>query len=216
MIWVKLLKEIFVKKSSHFSLFWLIIVITIFSYWDTFLWTFLPLFFTEFLKAQSWWMKNIPWSILSLILILPVLWLYPVMARMWDKFWRFKFIYWWLWATAIATFFMWILDYSLFFTFIFLWLVLSTAYVAVMATIKAETASKINNFVAIESWKKEIDTNVSAWPLMMTNNFWNIIWPIFWWLFIDWMWFQWFFTFFWVVLLLFFWYSIYLIKKIVN
>lgn len=214
--WIILLKEIFSKKSKNFSLFWLIIVITIFSYWDTFLGTYLPLFFTEFLKAQSWWLKNIPWSILSLILILPVLGFYPIMAKMWDKIWRFKFIYWWLWATAIAVFLMWILDYSLFLTFIFLGLVLSTAYVAVMATIKAETAWKINEFVAVERWQNEIDTNISAWPLMMTNNFWNIIWPVFWWLFIDWMWFQGYFILFWSILLIFFAYSIFKMKKITS
>lgn len=214
--WIILLKEIFKAHKKNFSLFWLIIVITIFSYWDTFLWTFFPLFFTEFLKAQTWWLANIPWSFLSLILILPVLWLYPVLAKMWDKHWRFKFIFWWLWATALAVFMMWVMDYSNFVLFIIMWLIVSVSYVAVMASIKAETAWKINEFVAVEKWQNEIDTNVSAWPLMMTNNFWNIVWPIFWWLFIDWIWFQWFFILFWVLLLWFFIYSVIKMKNITS
>ena len=214
--WIILLKKIFQKYKKNFSLFWLIIVITIFSYWDTFLWNYLPLFFTEFLKSQPWWLKDVPWSILSLILILPVLVLYPLMAKWWDKFWRYKFILWWLWLTAWAVLLMWILDYSLFFTFIFLWLILSISYVAVMSTIKAETAWKINEFVAIENQTKKIDTNISAWPLMMTNNFWNIIWPIFGWLFIDWLWFQWYFILFWIMLLLFTLYSFHKMKEIIK
>jgi hypothetical protein len=214
--WIILLKEIFLNKNNNFSLFWLIIVITIFSYWDTFLWTFFPLFFTEFLKAQSWWVKDIPWSILSLILILPVLWLYPIMAKMGDQYWRYKFILWWLWATVFAVVMMWIMDYSRFAMFILMWLVISISYVAVMSSIKAETASKINEFVAVSKWTQEIDTNVSAWPLMMTNNFWNIIWPIFWWLFIDWMWFQGFFLLFWILLWWFFVYSMVQVKRITR
>ena len=214
--WIILLKQIFINYKKNFSLFWLIIVITIFSYWDTFLWTFFPLFFTEFLKVQSWWIANIPWSFLSLILIIPVLWFYPFFAKMGDNHWRYKFIFWWIWATAFAILLMWVLDYSNFTLFIILWLIVSTSYVSVMSCIKAETAWKINEFVAVESWKNEIDTNVSAWPLMMTNNFWNIIWPVLWWFFIDIIWFQWFFILFWVLLWWFFIYSFLRIKNITK
>ena len=133
-----------------------------------------------------------------------------------DQYWRYKFILWWLWATAFAVIMMWIMDYSRFTMFILMWLVISISYVAVMSSIKAETASKINEFVAVSKWTQEIDTNVSAWPLMMTNNFWNLIWPIFWWLFIDWMWFQGFFVLFWVLLLWFFVYSMIEMKRIVR
>ena len=138
------------------------------------------------------------------------------MAKMGDQYWRYKFILWWLWATAFAVVMMWIMDYSRFAMFILMWLVISISYVAVMSSIKAETASKINEFVAVSKWTQEIDTNVSAWPLMMTNNFWNIIWPIFWWLFIDWMWFQGFFLLFWILLWWFFVYSMVQVKRITR
>ncbi|MCD5382714.1 MFS transporter, partial [Candidatus Gracilibacteria bacterium] len=124
-IGIALLKDIFVNKNKNFSLFWLIIVSTIFSYWDTFLGTFFPLFFTEFLKAQTGWLREIPGSILSLLLILPVLGLFPVMSKMGDRFGRFKFIYGGLGATAFAVFMMGIMDYQRFTMFIFMGLVTS-------------------------------------------------------------------------------------------
>lgn len=212
--WIQTIKKIFTYKPKNTSLIRLVCTLTLFSYWDTFLWTFFPIFFTEFLKAQSWFLKDIPGSLMTLLFILPVLWLYPVFAKLWDKHWRFLFIYIWLWLTAFAVFFMGITPYSNFWLFIVFWFMVWIWYVSAMSSVKAETATKINEFSAVINWKWKIDSNTSAWPMMMTNNVWNIVWPLFWWLFIDLLWFQWFFTFFWILLLIFFAYSLYIKKEV--
>jgi len=217
-IWssLKLIKNIFNRKPKNIPLIRLIFTLTIFSYWDTFLWTFFPIFFTEFLRSQSWFVSNVPWSLMTLMFILPVLWLYPVFAKLWDKYWRFIFIYLWLWLTGFAIFIMWLMPYSFFWLFIIFWFMVWIWYVSAMSSVKAETAMKINEFAAVTNWKWKIDSNVSAWPMMMTNNVWNIIWPLLWGMFIDLLWFQWFFVSFWILILIFLWYSIYNKEKITN
>lgn len=214
--WVLLIKRIFTYKPKNTSLIRLIFTLTLFSYWDTFLWTFFPIFFTEFLKAQSWFLKDVPWSLMTLFFILPILVLYPFFAKMWDKFWRFLFIYIWLWLTWFAVFMMWITPYSYFWLFVLFWFITAIAYVCAMSSVKAETATRINEFSAVSQWKWKIDTNTSAWPMMMTNNIWNIVWPLFWWLFIDILWFQGFFTLFWILILIYFSYSVYNRWKIIK
>ena len=212
----KVIKNIFTIKPKNTSLIWSIIVLTIFSYWDTFLWTFLPIFFTELLRAQSWWVANIPWSLLMLLFIIPVLFLFPIFAKLWDKYWRYYFIFGWLIVTCISVLLLWLTPYSVFYMFIIAWFLVWIWYVAWMSCAKPDLANKINEFVAV-SWKRsQIDTNASAGPMMMINNIWNIIWPLVWGLLIDTIKFKWFFITFWVLLLIFIVYSFYKQKEILR
>ncbi len=98
--------------------------------------------------------------------------------------------------------------------FIICWFWISIWYVSWMSCAKADAANKINEFVAVYEKKSEIDTNASAGPLMIVNNFWNIIWPVLWGFCIDVAWFQWFFVLFWIMIAIFMIYSWFIYKKI--
>ncbi len=201
------IKNILTSLPRNISLIWSLVTVTLFSYWDTFLWTFLPIFFTELLRAQPWWISNVPWSLMLLIFIIPVLWLFPVFAKYWDKLWRHYFVFAWLITTWISVFLLGFSSYDMFYIFIIAWFWVWIWYVAWMSCSKADLANKINEFVAVSNKSPKIDTNASAWPIMMVNNFWNVIGPLAWGFFIDFLWFQGFFIIFWISITCFLVYS---------
>lgn len=213
---IMLLFRVFRANPPNTTLVWSISTVTIFSYWDTFLGTFLPLFFTELLENQTWFLTKVPGSILMLIFVLPALILFPVFAWFGDKFWRHYFMIGGLAITCISVFFIWVTPYSMFMMFILAWFWITIGYAMWMSWSAADCANKINEFVAVTEGKWEIDTNVSAGPLMIINNFGNIIGPLIGGYFIENMWFQPFFIFFSFLLLLYVIYSLYRYREITT
>lgn len=210
------IKNIFVNLPRNISLIWSLAIVTIFSYWDTFLWTFLPIFFTDLLRTQDWWISNVPWSLMLLMFIVPVLGLFPIFAKYWDKLWRHYFVFAWMILTCISVFLLGFASYDMFFLFVIAWFWVWIWYVAGMSCAKADLANKINEFVAVSTKSSKIDTNASAGPIMMVNNFWNIIGPLAGGFFIDFLWFQGFFIIFWISILCFIVYSFVNYNQIVR
>ncbi len=168
----------FTKRPLNLGLVWSITVMSIFSYWDTFLMTFLPIFFTEVLQTQQWFLKWMPGSLLLLIFILPVLWLLPIVAKKADKMGRSTFMIFGMILTAFSCLVIGMISKSNF-TIIFLaGFGISFGYLFAMSSAKANTAAKISEFLAVENDKKEIDSHSSAWPMSLIDNVGNIIWPL--------------------------------------
>ena len=169
---------IFKKKPSNTSLLWSMGVMGIFSYWDTFLATFLPIFFTEVLRSQSSWIANVPGSLLMLFFILPVLGLLPIVAKWGDKYGRHYFMIFGLFLTAISAFIIALTPYTALLFIIIAGFGIAFGYLFGMSTAKAQVASKMNEFIAVENNKEKIDSNASAGPMMLIDNVGNIIGPL--------------------------------------
>lgn len=169
---------IFKKRPPNTSLLWTMGVLGIFSYWDTFLGTFLAIFLTEVLRAQSGWMHNIPGSLAMLALILPVLVFLPTVAKWGDKYGNFYFIALGLLLTTIGCFILGIVGHSSLFLVLIAGYCISFGYLFAMSPVKALMASKTNEFLAVEKQLSSIDTNASAAPMMLINNTGNIIGPL--------------------------------------
>jgi MFS family permease len=170
--------SIFKKKPRNISLIWSMGVMGIFSYWDTFLATFLPIFFTEILKQQDGWLQNIPGSLLMLLFIVPVLGLLPMVAKMGDKYGRFYFMIFGLVLTALSTMVIAMSSPQAFFVIILAGFGISFGYLFGMSTAKAQVAAKLNEFLAVENKQSKIDSNASAGPIMLTDNVGNILGPL--------------------------------------
>lgn len=167
------------KKTPHnISLIWSMGIAGLFSYWDTFLMTFLPIFFTEVLRQQDGWLAGVPGSILMFLFIFPVLGMLPVVAKMGDKYGRFYFMTFGLFLTMVSCFIIGITPYSYFWVIIASGYGISFGYLFAMSSAKAQSASKINEFFAVEEQKSEIDSNTSTGPMMLIDNIGNIIGPV--------------------------------------
>ncbi len=188
--------SIFQKKPRDIGLIWSMGVMGLFSYWDTFLATFLPIFFTEVLREQSGWLQNIPGSLMMLLFILPVLGLLPVVAKMGDTFGRHYFMILGLIVTAVSTLVLGLVSVQSFFILIVAGFGVAFGYLFGMSSAKAQTASKLNTFLSRESSETQEESNSSAGPIMVVDNIGNIIGPLLGGFFIDSMGFQGFFVFF--------------------
>ncbi len=176
---IKDMALVFKKQPINLSLVWSMTIMGIFSYWDTFLGTFLPIFFTEVLRSQSGWIQNLPGSLLMLFFIFPVLGFLPVVAKYGDKYGRHYFMILGIAITAIATLVIGMVSMKSFFIILIAGFGISFGYLFGMSTAKAQTASKLNEFLAVEKQMDKIDTNASAGPIMLVDNFGNIIGPLF-------------------------------------
>jgi Na+/melibiose symporter-like transporter len=199
---------IFQKKPKNISLLWSMGIMGIFSYWDTFLATFLPIFFTEVLREQSGWVQNIPGSILMLVFILPILGLLPIVAKLGDRFGRHYFMLFGIFLTAISTGIAGIVSMQSFWILVGAGFGISFGYLFGMSSAKAQTASKLNTFITAEKKQKQADPNASAGPIMLVDNMGNIVGPLIGGLMISLLDFQGFFLIFAVFLFLLSGYSL--------
>ncbi len=172
------MKDIFLvirKRPSNIPLVWSLSVLCIFSYWDTFLGTFMPIFFTEILREQSGWLHAVPGSILMFLFIVPVLGLLPLAAKWGDKHGRHYLIMTGLVLTTIASFAVGLMDPKQFFLFLLAGFGISFGYLFVMSAVRANTAAKLNEFLAMERGDDKIDSNAFAGSMMLTDNLGNIV-----------------------------------------
>lgn len=223
---MKDIKKVLFAKPRQISLLWAMGIMGIFSYWDTFLATFLPIFFTEVLRAQDGWLQNIPGSLLLLVFILPVLGFLPIVAKMGDKYGRYYFMMAGIFITAIASLVAGFASIESFGILMAAGFAIAFGYLFGMSSGKAQAASTLNTFLKSSSKKEEKDDfplfadeinkterkedndmNASAGPIMLVDNMGNIIGPALGGLMIDAIEFQGFFILFGFLLLLLFGWS---------
>lgn len=170
---------IFRKKPIDAPLVWSLGVMAFFSYWDTFLATFMPIFFTEVLREQEGWLQHIPGSLLMLIFILPILALLPFVAKLGDKIGREFFMITGIVLTALFSFVIGIVSTEAFFILFLAGFGIGLGYLFGMSSAKAQAAFKMNAFVAKTNPKKNSDnSDASAGHIMLVDNVGNIIGPM--------------------------------------
>jgi MFS family permease len=153
-------------------------VMAFFSYWDTFLATFMPIFFTEVLREQEGWLQHIPGSLLMLVFILPILGLLPFVAKMGDKIGREFFMIAGIVLTAIFSFVIGIVSTEAFLILFIGGFGIAFGYLFGMSSAKAQAAYKINQFSAKNDSKKKENEDDSAGHIMLVDNVGNIIGPL--------------------------------------
>lgn len=193
-------KNIILSKPINILIFWLLIVIFHYWFWDTFVATFQVEFLDKviwlnrdnYLIKQTWWL--ISWYLLLWILVLPAFLMQEFFIKLSKKVNVFYIIIFWTILSSISMLFFGFVDklyLVLFFGFLN-----SIWYAAVMPLAQATFSEKYNYFYAEKNNLKEIDTTISAWPLKIVLNFVNVLWLVVWWILVWVLWFNWFFMFF--------------------
>lgn len=170
---------IFKGNPKNYTLIWGTVVMTTFSFWDTFLATFQPAFMNQIMQVQ----KGQPWgflpgNIVYLFLLIPVFILLTPFAKWGDKYGKDYFVIGGLSLTALSCFILGMVNLSAFFVVLLAGWGISIGYTAGMSCVKASFANKYNEYIAVFSGKNTIDTNASAGPMMMIENIGNIIGPL--------------------------------------
>jgi MFS family permease len=170
--------QIFSKWQENFSLAWSTGVMGFFSYWDTFLATFIPIFFTEILRNQPGFIQGIPGSLLMLLFILPVMGFLPLIAKLGDKYGRYYFMLLGVFMTILSGFSIVLFYDTNFFIILLSGFGIALGYLFGMSSAKAQSASKMNEFFAIEGKTRDIESNIAAGPIMVIDNIGNIFGPL--------------------------------------
>jgi len=164
--------SIFLGNKVNIPLLWSMIILLIFSFWDTFVITFEPLFLNTFLKEIDLPRFVTTGSIMTLFLM-PLFALLLPFSKIADKYGRHKIIIFGLLTSGISMIFFGLA------TNLGILIVSgmsnSIGYAAIMPSVQAMFAEKFNEHVAIINNRSEIDTNTSAAPLKMIINLGNVI-----------------------------------------
>ncbi len=158
-------------EKFNFPLMWGMIILLLFSFWDTFVITFEPLFLAKFLAGKNF-PRILTGGIIMTLFILPLFGLLIPFSKMADKYGRHKFMIMGLCISGVSLFFFGQAE-SLWFL-ILMGMTNSVGYAAVMPSAQAWFAEKYNEHVALSSKKDEIDANNSAAPLKMLVNLGNV------------------------------------------
>lgn len=201
---------IIINIPINFIIIWFISVILLYWFWDTFVSTFLVEFLWKildsnkdnFILKSTWWM--ITWYVFLWLIVIPAFLFQDFFIKFSKKIWVFKVVLFWLFISSISMFCFWLFD-GLWLVILF-WLLNSIWYAASMP-IAQSIFSQIYNIEYSKKYNlKQIDSTLSASPLKIILNAANVIWVVFWWLFISVLSFNWFFIFFSLVL---FWVFLY-------
>ncbi len=176
---VKSIIAIFSSKNKNYSLIWGTVVMTIFSFWDTYLVTFQPAFMNEVMQKQQGEIWSIlPGNIVFLIILLPAFFLLAPFAKLGDKYGKDFFVMFGMFLTSISCLIMGLINLNMFIWVIIAGWGLAMGYAGAMSCVKASFAVKFNEYIAVYKKNNTIDSNASAGPMMMVENFGNIIGPL--------------------------------------
>lgn len=163
---------IFTGEKLNIPLLWSMVVLLLFSFWDTFVITFQPLFLSKFLVSADV-PSFISGGVIMAVFILPLFGLLVPFSKWADTYGRQKFIIGGLIISGVSLFFfgqvdnIWVLA--------LLGMSNSVGYAAVMPSVQAMFAEKLNEHIAFSMGKTEIDSNTGAAPLKMLLNVGNVV-----------------------------------------
>lgn len=209
--------KIIFKAPRNLMMFWVFFILMQFSFWDTFVATFLIDFLEELSKsdASNPILANefVTWYVLLWIIAIPWFVLQDPFIKLAKKFWDFNILMFWTFTSWISLFLFWFFSENVT-MILFLWIINSVWYAAAIAIWQWLFSERYNVLYAVRNDLKQIDSTVSAAPLKMVLNLANVVWLFFGSLIVSTMWFKWFFISFWLLLLGLFAYSIVFYKKI--
>lgn len=176
---IRSIVAIFTSETKNYSLMWGTVVMTIFSFWDTYLATFQPAFMNDVMQQQTgeiW--AFIPGNIVFLIILLPAFFLLTSFAKLGDKFGKDYLVLFGMFLTSICTLLLGLINLKMFLWIVVLGWGIAVGYAGAMSCVKASFATKFNEYIAIYKKQNTIDSNASAGPMMMVENVGNIIGPL--------------------------------------
>lgn len=191
--------NILADKKNTLVIYWCLIMVMTFWFWDTFAATFLIWF------LDNLW--NWGWYVLLWVIAIPAFLLQDFFSKLSIKFWVYTISNFWIVLSWISLFLMWVFanNESI---LLLMWfaIVNSIWYAACMTLAQAWFLESYNEAFAKFNNLSEIDANASAAPLKIVWNFANVIWLFFGWIILALFNYMWFFLIFWsFVLYILFW-----------
>ncbi len=188
------------KKPLNITIYWTIITVLTFGFWDTFSTTFLINFLD---KVKPWWSYFFLW-----LIAIPAYLLQEFFWNMGKKFWTLTIAFIWLLLSGISLILMGIFSKSWAFMIMTFAIMNSIGYAAWMALGQISFLDAYNKEYAKYMNLKEIDANASAWPMKILQNFANVV-GLMLWGFILWvLQYTWFFILFGMLIIRIFIWSI--------
>lgn len=209
--------KIIFQTPRNLMMFWVFFILMQFSFWDTFVSTFLIDFLENLTHADSdnpllasWfvtgyvllWLIAIPWFVLQ-----------DPFINLSKKLWEFNILMFGTILSWLSLFLFWFFSDNVTMILI-LWLINSVWYAAVIWIWQWLFSEKYNILYAVRNNLKQIDSTVSAAPLKIVLNLANVVWLFFGSMIVSLMWYWWFFFAFWWLLIWLFFYSVINYKKI--
>lgn len=159
-------------RKLNIPLLWSVCILLLFSFWDTFVITFEPLFLAKFLQEHHY-SRFVTGGVIMTLFIVPLFVCLIPFSRWADRFGRHNFIIGGLITSGVSLIIFGLTD-SLY-VMIAMGMTNSIGYAAVMPPVQAMFAERFNEHIAVSEGKEEIDSHASASPLKMINNFGNIV-----------------------------------------
>lgn len=208
--------EVFLKiifsKPFNLIILWLLWLIMVYGFWDTFVSTFQIDFLDKIIWLnqdnliieQSRWLLS--GYVFLWLLVIPAFLFQDFFIKISQKIWVFKVIMLWSLLSSGSLFMFGFVD-AFYFVLLF-WLINSVWYAAVMPIAQATFSEKYNVEYAKKFNLKEIDSTVSAAPLKVILNSANVVWLLLGWMIVWVLGFNGFFIVFSCVLFWIFLYSL--------
>ncbi len=185
----KIILWVLTNKNNSLIIYWSIIIMITFWFWDTFASTFL----ISFLDNLWEW----KWYLLLWIIAVPAYWLQEYFSRLSQKYWFYNISNLWLIISWISIFLIWVFANSENIIFLMSLAIINSIWYAACITLsQAGFLESYNKAYAIQNNLKEIDANASAAPLKLLQNSSNILWLLLGWIIIDIFSYMWFFIIF--------------------
>jgi len=202
------------SAPRNILIFWFLMLIMQYGFWDTFVATFLVQFLEKVLISSSSDIitRNISGYILLWLLVIPAFSCQQFFINLSKKFWVFIIVMIGNIISAVSMVCFWLAD-NLYFIMLF-GIMNSIWYAATMPLAQANFSGIYNETYAKKFNLKEIDSTVSAAPLKIVINTTNVLGLLLWALLVNVLWFNRFFIIFWGILMIFFIVSMTSFRKI--
>lgn len=202
--------NIIFKMPRNLMMFWIFFILMQFSFWDTFVSTFLIDFLQKLLEDPENPFSNmefVTWYVLLWVIALPAFVFQDMFIKLWKKVWNFKILMFWAILSWVSLFLFGFFASKLAMILI-LGLLNSVWYAAVMWVWQWLFSERYNVLYAVKNNLKQIDSTVSAAPLKIVLNLANVVWLLTGSAIVSIIWYRWFFFIFGGLLIWLFVYSI--------
>lgn len=209
--------KIIFQAPRNLMMFWVFFILMQFSFWDTFVSTFLIDFLEDLTKADvnnpllaSWFVTG---YVLLWVIAIPGFVLQDPFINLSKKIWEFKVLMIWTILSWLSLFLFWFFSDNVS-MILLLWIINSVWYAAVIWVWQWLFSERYNVLYAIRNNLKQIDSTISAAPLKMVLNLANVVWLFFGSMIVTMLWYGWFFFVFGWLLIWLFIYSVVNYEKI--
>ncbi len=198
-------------KTPNKVVLWVLWLIMLYWFWDTFVATFLIDFLKEILKNDPTDnpIKMIGWYWLLWLIVIPAFVCQDMFIKLSKKIWVIKVVIIWIALSTASMLCFWFFKE---FSFVLIFGLLNSVWYAATMPLAQTTFSELYTLEYAKYYKlQQVDSTVSAWPLKIVLNWANVIWLVIWWMIVAILSFSVFFVIFALILG---WMLGYTIKKI--